>query len=228
MPAKILVVDDDSEIRDLMEELLKEEGYEIVVAADGKKGLQAFFAHQPELVVLDLMMPQMDGWNLLERIREVSEAPVIILTALGREHQKVRGLRSGADDYVVKPFSKAEFLARVKAALRKARPSQGIEERYEDATLVVDFPRHQVYLKGEKIDLTPQEFRLLGALVRNTNLVMSSNRLLDLCWGEGFGGPENVRVYIGYLRKKLEVDPRRPQLIKTVREFGYRYSPPAE
>ena len=153
---------------------------------------------------------------------------MIILTALGREHQKVRGLRSGADDYVVKPFSKAEFLARVKAALRKARPSQEIEERYEDAVLVVDFPRHHVYLKGEKIDLTPQEFRLLGALVRNTNLVMSNNRLLDLCWGEGFGGPENVRVYIGYLRKKLEVDPRRPQLIETVREFGYRYRPPVE
>ena len=197
-----------------------------MLASDGRQGLRAFFSWQPVLTVLDIMMPGLDGWSLLERIREVSDTPVIILTALGREHEQVRGLRSGADDYVVKPFRTAEFLARVAAALRKADSSQVAEERYRDGSLLVDFPRHHVYRSGEKIDLTPQEFRLLAALVRNANLVMSTERLLDLCWGQGQGGPENVRVYIGYLRKKLEEEPRNPRLIETVREFGYRYLPP--
>ena len=225
MAARILVVDDEQDLRDLIRELLEEQGYEVMVASDGKQGLRAFFSWQPVLTVLDIMMPGMDGWSLLERIREVSEAPVIILTALGREHEQVRGLRSGADDYVVKPFRIAEFLARVEAALRKAGGSQVVEERYKDSSLLVDFSRHLVYRSGDKIDLTPQEFRLLSALVRNANLVMSTERLLDLCWGQGQGGPENVRVYIGYLRKKLEEDPKRPRLIETIREFGYRYLP---
>ena len=226
MAARILLVDDERELLDLMRELLEDQGYEVAVAADGREGLRAFFSWRPLLTVLDIMMPGMDGWHLLERIREVSEAPVIILTALGREHEQVRGLRSGADDYVVKPFRTAEFLARVEAALRRSSGPGDVAERYEDRALLVDFPRHQVYVAGDRVDLTPQEFRLLAALVRNANLVLSTERLLDLCWGRGQGAPESVRVYIGYLRKKLEEDPRHPRLLETVREFGYRYHPP--
>jgi len=228
MASKILVVDDERELRELMQELLDADGYKVEVAADGREGLKLFFAGHPDLVVLDLMMPQMDGWDLLERIREVSETPVIILTALGREHEKVKGLKAGADDYVVKPFQKSEFLARVQAALRRSRSPQPTREVYQDPVLTVDYPQHQVYLGGAKVDLTAQEFRLLAALVQNPNRVMSTDRLLDLCWGEGFGGPENVRVYIGYLRKKLRDDAKTPRLIETVREFGYCYRPPPE
>ena len=226
MATKILVVDDERDLRELMSELLVERGYEAMSAADGREGLKAFFSWQPDLTVLDIMMPGMDGWNLLERIREVSEAPVIFLTALGREHEQVRGLKSGADDYVVKPFRTSEFMARIEAALRRAGTTSQSEDRYEDGDLMVDFPGHQVYVSGESVDLTPREFRLLAALIRNANLVMSTERLLDLCWGDAGGGPENVRVYIGYLRKKIESDPKNPLRIETVREFGYRYRPP--
>ncbi|MBF8268041.1 MAG: two component transcriptional regulator, winged helix family [Dehalococcoidia bacterium] len=225
MRNRILVVDDEEATTELICMLLEEEGYEVVTAADGEAGLRAFFSCQPALVVLDLIMPRMDGWNLLERIREVSQAPVIILSALGREFETIRGLYGGADDYIAKPFRNAELMARVKVALRKTGAPPRVEEQYRDSALLVDFPRHQVYLEGSKIDLTPQEFRLLTALIRNANMVMSTDQLLDLCWGSSEGGPENVRVYVSYLRRKLE-DTRRPQLIETVREFGYCYRPP--
>jgi DNA-binding response OmpR family regulator len=226
MKARILVVDDEQPIRDLLRELLEGEGYDVVLAEDGQDGLKAFFASRPALVVLDILMPRMDGWKLLERIREVSDAPVIILSALDREQETVRGLRGGADDYVVKPMRRAEFLARVEAVLRKAHPGREAEEEYRDAAMHIDFPHHQVHLDGRRVELSPLEFRLLWALVRNANVVLSTDRLLDLCWGEGEGGPENVRVYIGYLRRRLGEDPRRPRLIETAREFGYRYRPP--
>ncbi len=227
MKANILVVDDEKAIGDLMKDILEAEGYRVAVAADGLEGLKAFFETRPTLVLLDILMPEMNGWQLLERIREVSEVPVIIVTALGREQDTVRGLRSGADDYVVKPVRRSEFLARVDAILRKANPSAQVGEEYEDAVLRVDFKRHRVHLKGDQVDLSAQEFRLLGTLVRNANAVMSTDRLLELCWSE-VGGPESVRVYVGYLRKKLEENPRKPCLIETVREFGYRYCPPVQ
>ena len=207
--------------------MLQEEGYDVVTASNGREGLRTFFTLRPALVVLDILMPEMNGWELLERIREVSESPVIILTALGREQDAVKGLRSGADDYVVKPVRTSEFVARVEAALRKSSPTPEVENVYKDAVLHVDYMRHQVYLRGSEVALSAQEFRLLAALVRNASAVVSTDRLLDMCWGDA-GGPESVRVYIGYLRKKLEEDSKRPRLIQTVREFGYRYSQPSE
>ena len=224
--AKILVVDDQEPIRQLLRASLEPQGYSVRLAPDGQEGLKIFFAWQPSLVVLDVRMPKMDGWGLLDRIREVSEVPVIMLTALGMEDDAVRGLRGGADDYVIKPLRITEFLARVEAVLRKFKGAADTQEIYEDRVLHVDFLRHRVYLRGDEIDLAPQEFRLLAALVRNSGVVLSTDRLLDLSWTEGEGGPENVRVYIGYLRKKLEQEPREPKLIETVRSFGYRYRPP--
>ena len=223
--AKILVVDDETNVRELMSDVLEDDGYRVVSACDGREGLKAFFSWRPSLVVLDILMPSMNGWQLLERIREVSETSVIILTALGSELDTVRGLRSGADDYMFKPVRTSEFLARVEATLRKTNLSTEVIEEYQDAVLHVDFKRYQVCLDGVEIQLSPQEFRLLGTLVRNANTVLSTDRLLELCWGE-VGGPENVRVYVGYLRKKLHDDSKRPQLVETVREFGYRYRRP--
>ncbi len=226
MNSKILVVDDEENICELMTYVLQEEGHTVATAKDGREGLKALFSWQPSLVVLDLMMPQMDGWTLLDRIREVSEAPVIVVSALGEEGDKVRALRSGADDYITKPLRISEFLARVDAALRKAKDTPQVKEEYKDPVLQVDFPHHYVYVNGHKLDLSPTEFRLLSALVRNASVVLSPDRLLDLCWKEGEGGPENVRVYVGYLRRKLEEFHTTAPLIETVREFGYRYCPP--
>jgi len=215
-------------LRQMMLRMLEGEKYQVRGAADGQEGLKAFFSWQPDLVVLDVMLPGMDGLTLLERIREVSDAAVIILSALGREHQKVRGLRSGADDYLSKPSSIPEFLARVEALLRRVKEAPKIEAVYEDPTLQIDFLRHKVQLRSQEVELSPTEFRLLTVLVKNAGLVMSTERLLDLVWGEAEVGQENVRVYVSSLRKKLEGSPGQHELIETVREFGYRYSPPRE
>jgi DNA-binding response OmpR family regulator len=225
---KVLVVEDDQGMRQLILRILEQEKYQVRGAADGQEGLEAFFSWQPDLVVLDVMLPQMDGLTLLERIREVSEAAVILLTALGREHQKVRGLRSGADDYVSKPFSVPELVARVEAVLRRVKEAPKLEAAYEDQVLLVDFLRHKVQLRRQAVELSPTEFRLLTALVKNAGAVMSAERLLDLVWGEAEVGHENVRVYVSSLRKKLGGGSGQPQLIETVREFGYRYNPHRE
>ncbi len=226
MKARILVIDDEEPIRQMMKDLLEQEGYEVVLARNGQEGIKAFFSSRPTLVVLDILMPIMNGWTLLQRIREVSEVPVIVLTALGRESDVVHGLGSGADDYVVKPARLDEFLSRVKVLLRRIKSAlPAVQEEYSDSVLRLDFAKHLVYLRGKPVDLTPQEFRLLMTLVRNAGNVLTTDRLIDACWGE-VGGPENVRVYIGYLRRKLGDDPRSPHLIQTVREFGYRYCSP--
>jgi len=224
---RVLIVDDEEPIRTLMQDTLEPEGYNVRLAANGQAGLQEFFSWHPDVVVLDILMPGMDGWCVLERIREVSSIPVIILSALSQEHDAVRGLKVGADDYVVKPLRLSEVVARVEAVLRRRKEPADQQSFYSDSVLYVDFSKHRVYVRGEEVSLSPTAFRLLSALVQNAGHVLSTGRLLDLCWGDGLGGPDSLRVYIGYLRKRLEVDPRHPQLIQTVREFGYRYSPPA-
>ncbi len=227
MGIKTLIVEDEAEVQKLLRDVLQGAGHEVLSATSGREGLRAFYAYQPSLVVLDVRMPEMDGWSVLQRIREVSNVPVIMVTALGQEEDKVRGLKGGANDYIVKPISTAEFAARVEAILRNVNLSPEALTEYKDSVLRVDFSHHRVYVRGNDVMLTPQEFRLLAAFVRNPNIVMSVDRLLDSCWGEGDGGPENLRVYIGYLRKKLEANPKEPKLIETVREFGYRYHPPS-
>ncbi len=226
---KILVVDDEWDSRDLLQTLLESEGYDVRVAADGQDALKSFFAWQPSVVILDLRIPQVDGLQVLERIRQTSETPVIIYSASGQEEEKVRGLRRGADDYLVKPASLRELCARLEAILRRTRgPIAAGSQTYQDGAIRVDFSRHAVYLRGSPVALSAQEFRLLATLIAEPGVVFSTDRLLDLCWGEGEGGPENVRVYVGYLRKKIEDDHRLPKLIETVREFGYRYRPPSQ
>lgn len=227
----VLVVEDDEDVRTLVGTRLRRAGYNVIVAADGLEGLRQFYGNRPDLVILDVAMPVMDGWQVLERIREVSSVPILMLTAMSEERDKVRGLRGGADDYISKPFAGEELLARVEAALRRAaiQPEESAVNDYRDAELAIDFLRHEVLVRGEAVNLSPTEFRLLGALTRSAGQVLSQDQLLDHVWGEEYAESlDVVRLYIGYLRRKIELDSRNPRLIETVRGFGYRYRRPTE
>ena len=228
---KILVIDDEDDIRLVVTTRLERAGYVTTVAADGREGLRRFYNDRPDLVILDIAMPEMDGWQVLERIREVSNVPVLMLTAAAQERDKVRGLRGGADDYITKPFSGEEFLARVEAALRRATTSPEITESsvYQDSEVTIDYPKHEVAVRGRPVELTPTEFRLLGTLTENAGRVLSQDQLLDRVWGQDYvESADVVRLYIGYLRRKIERDPSNPKLIETSRGFGYRYKKPTE
>jgi DNA-binding response OmpR family regulator len=222
--ARLLVVDDDADIRELVRELLERAGHEVVEAAEGAEALRVFYAERPDLVMLDVSMPVLDGWQTLERIRELSEVPVVMLTARDSELDKVRGLRAGADDYVTKPFGRQELLARVEAQLRRRGGAAAVRETYADAFLTVDFAQRAVAVGGREVTLTPLEFRLLTAFVENPNQVLTHGQLLDLVWGDArSAGREQVKLYVGYLRRKLGSGPAGESLIETVRGFGYRY-----
>jgi DNA-binding response OmpR family regulator len=220
----VLVVDDESDIRGLLQELLQRSGHDVVEAPDGNEALKRFYANQPDLVILDVQMPGLDGWGVLERIRELSDVPVIMLTARAEELDKVRGLRAGADDYVTKPFGRQELLARVEAHLRRGRDRQEAPQQYADAFVEVDFTQRAVRAGGEAVSLTPLEFRLLTAFVRHPNQLLSHDQLVELAWG-GAGSAERdqVKLYVGYLRRKLGEPDGRESPIETVRGFGYRY-----
>jgi DNA-binding response OmpR family regulator len=222
----VLVVDDDNDIRGLVRELLERSGYDVLEAPDGNEGLRVFYAEQPDLVILDVSMPGLDGWGVLERIRELSDVPVVMLTARAEELDKVRGLRAGADDYVTKPFGRQELLARVDAALRRTRRDQPEAERYADGFVTIDFPQRAVTAGGREVALTPLEFRLLTAFVRNPNQVLSHDQLLELAWGDsGAAERDQVKLYVGYLRRKLSSADGGDSPIETMRGFGYRYRP---
>jgi DNA-binding response OmpR family regulator len=224
--ATVMVVDSQEGSRAQLQRLFESEGHAVRTAADGPEGLRAFFSWRPDLVLLDTQLIGMTAWQLLQRIREVSDTPVIMLTLPNNEEEKVRGLRTGADDMLVKPVAERELIARAEAVLRRrVKPAQ-TAERYQDRALALDFQRHQVHVRGRQVELSPLEFRLLTALVRNAGVVLSPDQLLDLCWGGKEASPANVRVYVGYLRRKIEEDRARPRLIENVREFGYRYRPP--
>jgi DNA-binding response OmpR family regulator len=200
----------------------------VIQAPDGESGLKLFYAQQPDLVLLDVSMPGLDGWEVLTRIRELSDVPVLMLTARAGELEKVRGLRAGADDYVTKPFGRQELLARVEAALRRGRNDQQSEQTYADDFLTVDFAQRQVRAGGVDVTLTPLEFRLLGAFVRNQNQVLSHDQLLELVWGDARSADrDQVKLYVGYLRRKLGTGAGEESPIETVRGFGYRYRPVA-
>jgi DNA-binding response OmpR family regulator len=227
---RILVVDDDDDIRGLVRTLLERTGAEVKEAGNGRDGLREFHAWRPDLVVLDVSMPELDGWNVLERIRDMSEVPVLMLTARGDELERVRGLQAGADDYVVKPFGKQELVARVQALIRRAQRGAAQEESdsYADTYLTIDWAQARVSVGEREVQLTPLEFRLLSTFVRHPRQVLSRDQLLELVWGDAFGvGGDQVKLYVGYLRRKL--DPATPDSvpIETVRGFGYRYKAPS-
>lgn len=225
--ASVLVVDDEADIRSLVRELLERAGHDVLEAGDGNEGLRAFFASRPDLVVLDVSMPGLDGWGTLERIRELSDVPVVMLTAQARELAKVRGLRGGADDYITKPFGRQELLARVEANLRRQRSEGDAPATYSDGFVTIDFAQRAVEVAETQVSLTPLEFRMLAAFVRNSNQVLSHEQLLELAWGDARNAErDQVKLYVGYLRRKLGAPAGEESPIETVRGFGYRYRPP--
>ena len=224
----ILVVEDEPDIRTLLREILEREGFTVVEECDGREGLRALFECRPDLIILDVTMPGLDGWETLQRVRELSAVPVLMLTASVSEMEKVRGLRAGADDYLTKPFGRQELLARIEAVLRRAsrqRADEGRIAAYADDFIEIDFAQRRVAVDGQAVDLTPTEFRLLTALVRHPRQVLSRDQLLELVWGNSRGhSGDQVKLYVSYLRRKLSdaggIDP-----VETVRGFGYRYQP---
>jgi DNA-binding response OmpR family regulator len=221
---RILVVDDDEDIRMLLRELLERASFTVDEASDGRAALRQLFVTPPALVILDVTMPDMDGYQTLERIRDLSDVPVLMLTARTQELEKVRGLSAGADDYVAKPFGRQELLARVQALLRRSGGRAEVTEAYADDLLQIDYAQRRVTVEGREVKLTPLEFKLLAAFVQNPNQVLSRDQLLELVWGDPYGvSGDQVKLYVGYLRKKLAPDAPESAPVETVRGFGYRY-----
>lgn len=222
--ASILTIEDDEDIRHLLRTILEREDYAVTEAATGREGVRAFYQTRPDLVILDMALPDLDGWEVLERIRDMSEAPVLVLTARSAEAEKVRALHSGADDYLTKPFSHVELLARLQAIRRRAHPTE-VNTGFDDGRIRIDYAAQRAYLDGVPLPLTPIEYRLLSALARHAGQVLSADQLVDLAWGEtGALGPARVKYAVLRLRRKLGwVEDGSP--LQTVRGFGYRYDP---
>ena len=225
MAAPILIVEDDPNTARLVQTYLEREGFATHVAGDGRQALEMFRRHDPQLVILDLMLPEIDGWDVCRRLRSASNVPILMLTARQEEIDRIMGLSMGADDYVVKPFSPRELVERVKAILRRTRPVDGFGgEVLRAAGLVLDLPKHTVTLDGHPVKLTSAEFKLLHALMAAPGRVFSRDELLDRFYQHGETVVDRViDVHIGKLRQKIEADPANPVYILTVRGFGYKF-----
>jgi len=224
--ARILLVDDEESIQTLLSYPLRKDGYEVISAQDGQEALERFAEARFDLVILDLMLPKLDGIEVCRRMRSRSQVPIIMLTAKDDEADKVTGLEIGADDYITKPFSMREFRSRVKAALRRSRMIGGgpDEEPISSGGLTIDFGRRSVTLRETEIRLTYVEFEILAALARSPGHVLSRETLLEHVWGDSeYRDPRTVDVHIRHLREKLEADPKEPEYLFTVRGAGYRF-----
>ncbi len=223
---RILVVDDERRMVGFIRLNLEQDGFEVIEAFNGTEALDRLRDSLPDLILLDVMMPDIDGFEVLKMIREISQVPVIMLTAKGEEDDKVKGLELGADDYITKPFSPRELVSRVKAVLRRGASKEEDEEGVieVDDRLKIDFGRREVWVNGELVKLRPTEYRLLYHLVRNAGWVLTHDQILTKVWGYEYRDePHYVRLYINYLRKKIEEDPSNPKYILTERGVGYRF-----
>lgn len=228
-PAKILVIDDEPHLVKLVRSNLEAQHFRVISAMDGASGLAMAEKEGPDLILLDIMLPGMDGFDVLQKIREFSAVPVVMLTAKDQEVDVVKGLRLGADDYVRKPFSVHELLARVESVLRRAAPSEDVMTHppfvCDDFTM--DFQQRKVTVRGQDVKLGPTEYKLLTQLVRNAGRVMLHADLLRKVWGPEYGGEtEYLRVYVSYLRNKIELDPANPKYILTEHGVGYMFKRP--
>ena len=223
MAQKVLIVEDDSNIAELLHLYLEKEGFETKVAKDGGKGVEYFRSFQPALVLLDIMLPVMDGWTVLKKIREESATPVIMLTAKGETEDKVTGLESGADDYIVKPFEMKELIARINAVLRRTEIPNDTSKRLTFDKLSIDLDSYELIVDGKKVDTPPKELELLYHLAATPNRVYTRNQLLDEVWGfDYFGDSRTVDVHIKRLREKIE-NVSDQWALKTVWGVGYKF-----
>jgi two-component system KDP operon response regulator KdpE len=223
---KILVVDDEERMLRFIRLNLEHDGFQVIEAVKGHEALDKMRTGMPDLILLDVMLPDLDGFEVLKMIREISTVPVIMLTAKGEEDDRVKGLELGADDYVTKPFSPRELVSRVKAVLRRVEVEGGGEEEVlqVDDRLKIDFSRREIFVNGELVKLRPTEYRLLYHLVQNAGWVLTYDQILSRVWGYEYRDePHYVRLYINYLRQKLEDDPSNPKYILTERGVGYRF-----
>jgi two-component system KDP operon response regulator KdpE len=223
---RILVVDDEERMVRFIRMNLEYDGFQVSEAFNGKQAIQKIRDVTPDLILLDVMMPDLDGFEVLETVREVSNVPIIMLTAKGEEDDRVRGLELGADDYVTKPFSPRELVSRVKAVLRRTEGASGSMHGLieVDDRLKIDFDRREIWLEGKLVKLRPTEYRMLYHLVQNAGWVVTHDQLLTKVWGYEYRDePHYVRLYINYLRQKLEADPSNPKYILTERGVGYRF-----
>jgi two-component system KDP operon response regulator KdpE len=222
----VLVVDDEKSLRDFVRKNLEVRGYKVLTASNGLEAMALFNTERVDLVILDIMMPHLDGLETTRRIRQSSIVPIIVLTALGEETDKVRAFDYGADDYLTKPFGVGELLGRIKAVLRRTRWSEPstLDERIVRGEICADLSRHEVTVRNEILELTPTEYNLLIYLMKNTGKVLPHRVILQHVWGPEYGEePEYLRVYIGRLRQKIEVDPLNPKYLHTERGVGYRF-----
>jgi DNA-binding response OmpR family regulator len=223
---KILVVDDEERMVRFIRLNLEYDGFKVIDAFNGQQAINKLRSGLPDLVLLDVMMPDLDGFEVLKIIRETSSVPVIMLTAKGEEDDRIRGLELGADDYITKPFSPRELVSRVRAVLRRTEMTSGTTHGLieVDDRLKIDFDRREVWVEGKLVKLRPTEYRLLYHLVQNTGWVVTHDQILAKVWGYEYQDePHYVRLYINYLRKKLEEDPANPKYILTERGVGYRF-----
>jgi two-component system alkaline phosphatase synthesis response regulator PhoP len=236
---KVLIIDDDADLLQLASLIFKKAGAQVITAHDGLDGISKFFIHQPNLIILDVMMPDSNGFDVCQRIREVSDEPLIMLTALNQEQDMLKGLAAGADDFLSKPFNPDILLARAQTVLRRAQRSNNHNGsngdnghngyngsstffRYYDGYLSIDIEKHEVLKHGKRIKLTPVEFRLLVYLARNAGKLLTFEKILVNVWGNAYrGSMEHVHVYISHLRKKVEEDARNPCYIMTIHGMGY-------
>jgi len=224
MATKVLLIDDDTSLCEVLKLALTRMDFEVEIAHDAISGLQKAYAIRPDVVILDVMMPSMDGWQACRRFREMTDVPIIMLSALGSQPDIVKGLNLGADDYIVKPVAPEELAARIQAVLRRATRSSAMQKRepiLREGNLVIDFDKYEVTLNGERIDLSPTEFRLLSVLARYKGRVLPHEFLLTEVWGPEYVGEiDYLRLYISYLRRKLKSD---ASLIHNEWGVGYRF-----
>lgn len=224
-PPVVMAVDDTPANLVALEALLAEENFRVLQFPRGDLALRAAARQRPDIILLDIMMPDMDGWEVCKRLREMSDVPIIFLTARGETRDVVRGLEMGADDYIVKPYDNEELVARVRAHLRRSpRPNMSEEMVFNNGDFRINFMNREVRVRSEVKHLTPKEFNLLGVLVRNAGRVVTRTDLVTEAWGEEYSDAiDSLKLYIHYLRQKLEVNPERPEYILTLRGVGYRF-----
>jgi len=225
---KVLIIDDDPAFVRLVEQVLTPAGFEVLTAASGGEGLRLLFTHRPDIVLLDVVMPEMDGWQTCSRIRDITDIPIIMLTAQkNTEEDIVRGLECGADNYLIKPVGRRELVGRVQAVMRRAELSAQEKDKgitYSDGYLTVDIAQRQVLVNGERVRLTPREFRLLSLLMQNAGRILTHRQLLEGVWGwEYIDDLDYVRIYIWHLRQKIEPDQAKPKYVITEPGVGYSF-----